>query len=66
MATRFWYPTFMRLGTRLLNYLNKHQRDMVALNNITDPELTQLNNLATALDVVFGKTSTFPPYREGL
>lgn len=63
MATKFWYPSFMEKARELNFFLAKHQKDMVALNNITGTELTQLQALATALDEIVGKNSTWPAYR---
>jgi hypothetical protein len=51
-GTRFYYPTFYRKVTELDNFLRRHQKDMVQLCNITDPELGQLNTLGSALDAI--------------
>lgn len=63
MATKFYYPAFMRKAKALDTFLARHQKDMVALNNITGSELTELQALATALDQIVGESSTWPGYR---
>lgn len=63
MATKFYYPAFRKRVEELSNFLHRHQADMVDLNNITDPQLTQLNDLGTALDVIV-KSAAWPKYRE--
>jgi hypothetical protein len=63
MASKFYYPTFYRKVAELDHFLARHQKDMVELNNITDPELTQLNTLGNALSAII-KGAGWPKYRE--
>src|SRR4051812_6684476 len=52
MAQRFYYPAFYRHTKRLYDFLQRWQKDMVNINNITGTELTELNGLYNALDTV--------------
>jgi hypothetical protein len=63
MATRFYYPTFKTKVAELAEFLHKHQADMVRLNSISDPQLTELNTLGTALAAI-DKGAGWPKYEE--
>lgn len=58
------YPNFYRHGRTLYDYVLQWKRTMINSWNITDPELTQLNNLGNDLEVIFGQNSTWPKYRQ--
>lgn len=62
MATRILYPTFRRLVRHLNTWLSRNQGEMVRLCAITEPNLTQLQNLRAALDAIAGDHSAWPPY----
>lgn len=61
--TRFWYPTFMRDVRRLNKFLNNHQQELVAFNQITGDQLAELNALGSALNTIV-KDPGYPKYRE--
>lgn len=61
--TRFWYPTFYRLVRKLNRFMDNHQQELVAFNQITGDQLTELNALGTALQAIV-KDPGFPKYRE--
>jgi hypothetical protein len=63
MPTHFYYPTFYRRVSELDSFLKRHQKDLVDLNAITDPQLGQLNDLAAAVHAIT-TGSGWPRYRE--
>ena len=63
MATKFYYPEFRKKVGELSSFLHKHQQEMVQLNSITDPQLTQLNTLNSALNTIVTDAG-WPKYRE--
>jgi hypothetical protein len=63
MASPFHYPTFRKRTEEYYRYLARRKRDLIELNDITEPHLTQLNNLFNALQVV-ATGDGWPKYRE--
>jgi hypothetical protein len=66
MPAKFYLPTFLKLCLRLKRFLDRHQKDLIELNTITNPELGQVTALASALDAIVGPSTTWPNYREGI
>jgi hypothetical protein len=52
VASPTHYPTFRRRTEAFYRYLARRKADLIRINGITDPQLTQLNTMLTAVEAV--------------